>query len=389
MNPPPGVEAAPAEEATASSAARPAALAGGPLAGLGAALLEQRLLIGLVAAIVAIGYAMQAALGLPDVMRNLRFAPSYWFFANVLPLPLPFALLLVRLRTRAPDGTLLVGRAGWALTWRRFRASYFNTERATAAILAGLCIAVSINAFGAWKLSIPRVHPFDWDARIAAFDKALHFGRYPYQWLQPILGHPGITVALDITYYTWLPLVAAMCAWQAWTPRRELRLRFFLTFILSWVLLGDVLATIFSSAGPCYYDRVVAGPNPFAPLFAYHAEVLKLHLLGTPLVQQALWEHYTHHTTGPYTGISAFPSIHVSMPVLYSLLTWRISRKLAIPFIAYAVVIWLGSIHLGWHYAVDGYVSLMGVSAIWWFTGVVLRRFAPDIGAGDSAAGSA
>src|SRR3546814_4974916 len=31
----------------------------------------------------------------------------------------------------------------------------------------------------------------------------------------------------------------------------------------------------------------------------------------------------------------------------------------------YAVVIFLGSIHLGWHYAVDGYVSIVAVAAIW------------------------
>lgn len=352
----------------------------GGLAVARAALRQHRLLLGLLALVIATGYAAQAVLRLPNVMRNLWFPPSYYYFIQVLPLPLPFAFLWLRLTAKDADGQWLTGRPGWALAWRRFRQHYLTPTRVAGALIAGLTVAVSINVFGAWKLSIPRIHPFDWDARLAAFDRALHGGHYPWELLQPLLGHPAITNALDITYFTWLPLLAVVCAWQAWSPRRDLRLRFFLSFVLVWILLGDVAATLLSSAGPCFYGRLVAGPNPFAALFAYHAQVGEIHRLGSPLVQDALWQHYIGATATPYTGISAMPSIHVSMPVLYTLLGWRISRRLGLAFAAYALVIWLGSIHLGWHYAVDGYASLIGVAAIWWVTGVVVRRFAPDAG---------
>jgi hypothetical protein len=36
---------------------------------------------------------------------------------------------------------------------------------------------------------------------------------------------------------------------------------------------------------------------------------------------------------------------------------------------AFAVVIFLGSVMLGWHYAIDGYVGAAGVAAIWWWCG--------------------
>jgi hypothetical protein len=337
-------------------------------------------LLALLLVVVAAGYAAQFALRMPNVMANLRYRPSYDYFTHILPLPLPFAFLLLRLRTHGPDGRWLPGRPGWALAWRRFRQTYLTSGRIVGAVIAGLCIAAAINVFGTWKLSIPRVHPFSWDARLAALDWTLHGGRYPWQWLQPLLGRPAITNALDMTYYTWLPLVAIVCAWQAWSPRRELRLRFLLSFVLIWILLGDVAATLLSSAGPCYYGRLVPGPDPFAPLFAYHAHVARLYQIGTPIVQDALWQHYVSATATPYTGISAMPSIHVSMPVLYTLLGWRTARWLGVAFGAYALAIWLGSIHLGWHYAVDGYASVIGVLAIWWATGAAIRRFAPGLG---------
>ena len=62
------------------------------------------------------------------------------------------------------------------------------------------------------------------------------------------------------------------------------------------------------------------------------------------------------------------------MLVLFALLGWRTSRWLGWLFTAYACVILIGSVHLGWHYAVDGYLSIAGALAIWAAVGVLLRR---------------
>jgi hypothetical protein len=31
-------------------------------------------------------------------------------------------------------------------------------------------------------------------------------------------------------------------------------------------------------------------------------------------------------------------------------------------------------VHLGWHYALDGYVSLIAMVPIWWLAGVIARQ---------------
>jgi len=39
----------------------------------------------------------------------------------------------------------------------------------------------------------------------------------------------------------------------------------------------------------------------------------------------------------------------------------------------FAVLILLGSVMLGWHYAIDGYAGALGVLALWWFSGHIVR----------------
>lgn len=343
-----------------------------------AACREQAPLVALVAALVAAGYLVEAMTGLHGQMRHLWYRPSYLHFIRILAMPLPIAFLWGRLKVTDANGEWLRGAPGWAAACRRFLEVYLNPRAVTAAVLTGLTVAAAINLFGTWKLAIPALHPFDWDARLAALDKALHFGRHPWEWLRPLLENVPATNVLDFAYYSWLPLVAIVCAWQAWSPRRELRLRFFLTFVLVWIVLGNVVAVAFSSAGPPYWDQVVGGANPYRGLFDHLSAVARQIQIGTPIVQAGLWQRYTSATQSPYTGISAMPSIHVAMPVLYALVGWRTWRPLGVVFAAYGVLILLGSIHLGWHYAIDGYASIIGVLVLWWLAGRISGRWAPD-----------
>jgi hypothetical protein len=71
------------------------------------------------------------------------------------------------------------------------------------------------------------------------------------------------------------------------------------------------------------------------------------------------------------------PSIHVAMPLVYALAARATAPWLAVAFGIYGLLILVGSVHLGWHYAVDGYVSLVLVVALWWgsrWVGAARRR---------------
>ena len=74
------------------------------------------------------------------------------------------------------------------------------------------------------------------------------------------------------------------------------------------------------------------------------------------------------------SGISAMPSLHVAIVTLCAISGWYVNRLVGGLMTLFAIVIFIGSIHLGWHYAVDGYASALATAAIWIAVGRLLRR---------------
>ena len=69
------------------------------------------------------------------------------------------------------------------------------------------------------------------------------------------------------------------------------------------------------------------------------------------------------------------PSVHVAMATILALLAWRISKLLGVLMSAYLIVIQIGSVHLAWHYAIDGYVSIILTIIIWKLVGLALKKY--------------
>ena len=69
------------------------------------------------------------------------------------------------------------------------------------------------------------------------------------------------------------------------------------------------------------------------------------------------------------------PSLHVAVAAYLACVAldtrWWAIRLLGM---AYAFVILVASVVLGWHYAVDGYAGALGAWAIWWAVGRWLAR---------------
>ena len=98
------------------------------------------------------------------------------------------------------------------------------------------------------------------------------------------------------------------------------------------------------------------------------------HVLNAYYWQGVLWQHHATRQAGFAMGISAMPSMHNAIAILYALTTARMARPIRIAAWSFAALIFVGSIHLGWHYAVDGIAAGLMISAIWYGAGRYLDR---------------
>jgi hypothetical protein len=61
------------------------------------------------------------------------------------------------------------------------------------------------------------------------------------------------------------------------------------------------------------------------------------------------------------------------MAVLIACAGAKLDRRLGTALAAFAAVIVVGSVHLGWHYAVGSYYAVVSSLALWWAAGRIVR----------------
>ena len=287
-------------------------------------------------------YILTVGIWHPQVTAPLWHLPSALLLVVVVADLALVRIVWERIRTRDP----------WRVVWTRLRDCELATERLWGVFLAGFMGRwLMLNAVG-WKLTIPLVHPFAFDARLSRIDFALHGGD-PARLPMPDL----FLRAIDAFYYGWFPIFAAAMLWWGWQAPSALRRRFLLGMALMWTL-SAVGAVLVSSAGPVFYGHVTGEPSPYVHGVA---RLRDLDLIAYGM-QEAVWNAYLGSDTGVIAGIAAFPSVHVALPALLALSSWGWLRWM---FWGMCIVTLVGSFSLQWHYAVDGYAGV-GIAWVSW-----------------------
>lgn len=306
-------------------------------------------------------------------MRNIRYwllalqAAFVLCLASVSDRPIPFefsrpmaAAMFIWIWGLAFLGFRLcwtLARAGKRVTHlpRAFRDELpLITRSLQWAVILGL--AMALHGWG--KSMIPHVTGGFWaDPYLANIDHAI-FGADPWQLVRSEFLSPIYAKA----YVTWFAITFTTMGVLAFGTNPDNQR--ILTLYLAVLILGGTIGQyILPSAGPIFYELVGFGPR-FQELVATNDPVYS----G---FAKYLWRNFSSGSADIGTGISAMPSMHVSMAVWTVIAARAIWKPLTYPAAVYALTVWLGSIASGWHYATDG---LVGAAVVLVLHHVLVKR---------------
>jgi hypothetical protein len=256
-------------------------------------------------------------------------------------------------------------RAGWIMT---------------AILVTGL----TLPTFLLFKQIVLPARGFPLDPLLVKIDHILFFGHDAWEVSHFFFGSLAATLVFDKLYAIWMPLmflfpaVAVMAVSDV-----QLRTRMLGSWLAAWVLIACVAAWLFASAGPCYYTSLV-GPDAGFTALGQRLAALSAQARSNGQVlaaidfQHMLLAEMRGGTLQAVGGISAMPSMHVAMATLFAMAGHARSRWLGWIMTLYAIGIWIGSIHLGWHYAIDGIVGAGMMGGTWIAVGRIVNRLARD-----------
>lgn len=297
----------------------------------------------------------------PAELLAITFVLSGVVLLERLPVTYPRSALFL---AYASPVVLIAGIAMIVTFWRRRRHpqeegwadELYTLGRAILPILVVFPVAFLLKSF------IFLINKTVWDRQLLQLDAALHFGFSPTIFLTTLLGEPLFLRIID-TFYTavyYLIFVGYTATFLALLPRAQ-RLRFAHAFVVLW-MSGSVLYLLLPSWGPAF-------------VATHLVEEALEHMPRTVAVQSMLYEELSSLVNRPLEPrvvrlgcVAAFPSLHVGMMSLFALVSRQISRRWFHLNLFLVVLMIVGSVVTGYHYALDGYAGAALAVLAWGFT---------------------
>lgn len=258
---------------------------------------------------------------------------------------------------------------------RRFNQKFLlvlnNRTRLISSFILLTANSIFISNFSTLKSMIPIVNMFKYDNLFYQIDKYIFMGNEPGLLFHYLIESPYFYFFINFCYNLWFFLMWSVVCYFLLTNDSINRVRFFISWLLCWSLLGILLATLLSSVGPAFLPRLNPNNQTYDLLLqtldSKHNWLIMQEWPGlfSLNIQDILWDAYINSKDTLGSGISAMPSMHVSIAVLLALSIYNVNKTLGALFWIFSIIIFIGSFTLGWHYFIDGLVSIPLTIAIW------------------------
>jgi hypothetical protein len=234
--------------------------------------------------------------------------------------------------------------------------------RVEVALLPAVIFPLFLGGYTWAKCSIPFAVGYGWEQVWANADRFL-FGMDAWRWAHGLF--PDSMARVWTLYYAAVWAFALLFSGTligAFASRR-FSATFFTAMMLSWLIGGIFMAYSMSAAGPVFAHLADPGlGEQFLPL---RAELSRL-LAEDDLVlksQRYLESGINMRVAVKGGGISAMPSMHIATATILVLAASK-TRWLPLA-ILFWVLTFLGSLYVGYHYAVDAPIAAVVASLCW------------------------
>ena len=283
-------------------------------------------------ALLTAALGASALLLLPDrsaVLPALGLLPLWLFASAALACVTAYFRIMIA-GVKSPFGYIASSVRGH---WRELLLIAFGV------VLAGL----NMIAFMWAKPLLNHFVPFWADPMLARLDRALFLGRDPFTLLDWLNSMP-MAIFYHRGWFALMIVTLLVVLRQAPSPKKS---AIMLSYFLLWTLAGPLIHVLVPAAGPIFFERLGYGTD-FAAIRLPEEMVL---------MSDYLWTYYSEHRFGAGSGISAMPSLHIATTAWMVIAFHIHARRWVFPVAAAGMLIFLLSISLGWHYALDGVVG--------------------------------
>ena len=262
----------------------------------------------------------------------------------------------------APGTSILKSRLAQGSYWRDFFWSYW-------------AIFLILDCHFLVKVSIHAINPRLFDSVLEIYDRWLFFGHDPVHFFlglakgRPLLLHAIDTIYNAVYYFTFMVSVPALALLA---PKRRQRLSFAIAYSLIWIV-GGAMYVALPSWGPTFCDH-----KPFEEALRFMPTVNYVQGIMAKGLTQLLDDPYASRTLS-FGGVAAFPSLHIAVMTVFTLMSMKVSKVWGSFNLAVAACMFVGSMVTGYHYLSDGIAGIVLGSA-----SVVLALRWADFFIGDS-----